>query len=101
MMGPGEAIVAVALAGMVIGGFITIGGIVKRWFAYKDRQLGLTVDLTAEKAAQYGAHIERLEARVRVLERIATDKGADLAQQIEDLRGVPTAATQFETEDRR
>jgi hypothetical protein len=91
MMGPGEAIVAVALAGMVIGGFITIGGIVKRWFAYKDRQLGLTVDSTAEKAAQYAAHVERLEARVRVrvLERIATDKGADLAQRIEDLRDEP------------
>jgi len=100
-MGPGEAIVAVALAGMVIAGLITIGGIIKRWFAYKDQQLGLTADLTAEKAAQYGAHIERLEQRVRVLERIATDKGADLAQQIEDLRGVPTATTQFEAEERR
>jgi len=90
-MGPGEAIVAVALGGTVIAGLITLGGIIKRWFAYKDRQLGLTADLTAEKAAQYGAHIERLEQRVGVLERIATDKGADLAQQIESLRdGVPS-----------
>ena len=49
---------------------------------------GLTADRTAEKAAQYASHVEQLEARVRVLERIATDKGADLAQQIEDLRDV-------------
>ena len=88
-MGPGEAIVAVALAGIVIGALITAGGIVKRVFAYKDKQLGLTADRTAEKAAQYAAQVERLEARVRVLERIATDKGADLAQQIEDLRVDP------------
>ena len=99
-MGPGEVIVAFCLAGVVTGAFITVGGIVKRWFAYRDRQLGLTVDLTAEKAAQYGAHIERLEQRVRVLERIATDKGADLAKQIEDLRGPPQAAPQLATEER-
>jgi hypothetical protein len=34
-----------------------------------------------------------------VLERIATDKGADLAQQIEDLRVAPVAAAQFGTEE--
>ena len=32
---------------------------------------------TAEKAAQYAAHTERLEQRVRVLERIVTDKGIE------------------------
>ena len=41
---------------------------------------------TAEKAAQYAAHTERLEQRVRVLERIATDKGVDLSDEIEALR---------------
>ena len=45
--------------------------------------------------------VEDLRERIHVLERIATDKGAVLAQQIEDLRGVPTAATQFEAEERR
>ena len=60
----------------------------------------LTADRTAEKAAQYASHVEQLEARVRVLERIATDKGADLAQQIEDLRGPPLAAAQFKIEER-
>jgi hypothetical protein len=68
--------------------------------AYKERQLGTTAQATAEKAAQYASHVEQLEARVRVLERIATDKGADLAQQIEDLRGPPLAASQFRTEER-
>jgi hypothetical protein len=44
---------------------------------------------TAEKAARYAAHTERLEQRVRVLERIATDKGVDLAGEIESLRDTP------------
>ena len=63
----------------------------KRRLALQERELELTASQTAEKAAQYAAHVERLEQRVRVLERIATDKGADLAAQIEDLRA-PVAA---------
>ena len=58
----------------------------KRRLAFKERKLELLASHTAEKAAQYAAHTERLEARVRVLERIATDKGTDLAAAIEDLR---------------
>lgn len=60
--------------------------IVKRHIGYKERKLELMADHTAEKAAQYAAQIERLETRMRVLERIATDKGVHLAGQIEDLR---------------
>jgi hypothetical protein len=99
-MGPFEAVIAAVVGGMVIAVTILIGTMFGRFMKYKERQLGATADATAEKAAQYGAHIERLEARVRVLERIATDKGADLAQQIEDLRASPLAAAQFETEER-
>jgi len=87
-MGPGETIAAVAMAGIVIGVLILLGNVFQRFMAYKERQLSLTADRTAEKAAQYASHVEQLEARVRVLERIATDKGADLAQQIDDLREV-------------
>jgi len=99
-MGPFEAVVAMVIGGMVISITITVATMFKRFMAFKERQLGTTASATAEKAAQYGAHIERLEARVRVLERIATDKGVDLAQQIEDLRGSPIAAAQFEVEER-
>lgn len=45
--------------------------------------------MTAEKAAQYAAQTERLEARVRVLERIVTDRGIDVAQEIDKLRDAP------------
>jgi hypothetical protein len=85
-MSPGEAIAAVAFAGMVIGVLIVLGTVFKRYMSYKERQLELTADKTAEKAAQYAAHVEKLEERMRVLERIATDKGVDVAAQIESLR---------------
>lgn len=62
------------------------GDVVKRWIKLKERQLELTSSQTAEKAAQYAAHTERLEQRVRVLERIVTDRGIDLADEIERLR---------------
>lgn len=58
----------------------------QRWLRHEEKQLELMADKTAEQAAQYAAKAEKLEQRVRVLERIATDTGADLATQIEDLR---------------
>jgi hypothetical protein len=61
----------------------------KMWIRVKERQLDQQSTMTAEKAAQYAAHTERLEARVRVLERIATDKGVDLSEEIEALRDTP------------
>ncbi|PKP65293.1 MAG: hypothetical protein CVT85_07030 [Alphaproteobacteria bacterium HGW-Alphaproteobacteria-7] len=51
-----------------------------------EMQIGATAEQTAEKAAQYATHIQRLEDRVQVLERIVTDRGYDIATQIEALR---------------
>ena len=58
----------------------------KRWLKHKEKMAEALSAQTAEKAAQYAAHTERLEQRVRVLERIVTDKGVDLADEIERLR---------------
>lgn len=58
----------------------------KMWLRVKERQIETQTSLTAEKSAQYAAHVERLEARVRVLEQIATDGGVHTASQIEALR---------------
>ena len=58
----------------------------KMWLRLKERQMEAQTSLTAEKTAQYAAHTERLEARVRVLEQIATDGGVQTAAQIEALR---------------
>ena len=51
-----------------------------------EMQVHTTADATAEKAAQYASKIQSLEDRVRVLERIVTDGGYDVATQIEALR---------------
>lgn len=65
------------------------GDVQKRKMKLRAKELEVLGSQTAEKAAQYAAHTERLEQRVRVLERIATDRGADLAREIEDLRDQP------------
>ena len=65
---------------------ILAGTVLRPWLALKQRQLEVEAQMTAEKAAQYAAHNERLEQRVRVLERIATDRGVDLAGEIDALR---------------
>jgi uncharacterized membrane protein (DUF4010 family) len=51
-----------------------------------EMQINATAQMSAEKAAQYAAQTRALEERVRVLERIVTDKGYDVATQIEALR---------------
>lgn len=61
-------------------------GIAKRWIKMKEREMQAANAMTAEKAAQYAAQTERLEQRVRVLERIVTDKGIVVADEIERLR---------------
>ncbi|MFL6733929.1 MAG: hypothetical protein ACJ8EY_04455 [Sphingomicrobium sp.] len=58
----------------------------KMWLKVKEKQIEAQTSLTAEKSAQYAAHVERIEARLRVLEQIATDRGAETAAQIEALR---------------
>lgn len=63
----------------------------KRWLKHKEVMAQALNAQTAEKAAQYAAHTERLEQRVRVLERIATDRGVAVADEIERLRDERTA----------
>jgi hypothetical protein len=58
----------------------------RRFFSYKEKQLEAEMSVAAEKAAQYAAANTQLEQRVRVLEQIVTDAGAETASQIEALR---------------
>ncbi|MEO6224352.1 MAG: hypothetical protein ABIO80_00645 [Sphingomicrobium sp.] len=68
------------LAGVGISGF-------QRWLLFKERMGQLIADQTAEKAAQYAARVERIEARLCIVEEIVTDGGVHTANQIEALRG--------------
>ena len=79
----------VAIMGVSIPIVAISAGMFHNWLKFKEKQLAIQTELTAEKSAQYAAHTERLEARVRVLERIATDRGVDVAEEIEKLRDAP------------
>jgi len=82
-MGPGDVfsllIVVVGLASLVMY-------MAKRFFSFREKQLEVDARLAAEKAAQYAASNAQLEQRVRVLEEIVTDRGAETAAQIDALR---------------
>jgi len=78
---------------MIVVGIPVIGGIAvsafQRWLQHKEKMSQLIANETAEKAAQYASHVERIEARLRVLEEIVTDGGVQTAAQIEALRKPP------------
>ncbi|HET8612384.1 MAG TPA: hypothetical protein VFL92_06420 [Sphingomonas sp.] len=61
----------------------------ERWMDLKQKSLTQASSEAAEKAAQYVAKTERLEQRVAVLERILTDRSANLADEIDRLRDQP------------
>jgi hypothetical protein len=80
----------IPILGISCGLLAIFGGVyVKPYLAYRQRKLELEAQMIAEKAAQYASSQSELEQRVRVLERIVTDSGVNLAQQIEDLRDKP------------
>lgn len=92
-MGPGEAIAAVAFAGVMIGVLITIGHTLSRWIDFKRRKIELEAEAAgAARQSRRDDYVDLLEERVRVLERIATDRGHDVAHQIEALREKPQLA---------
>ena len=68
--------------------FIMVLGII--WLVnnrkLEEKRIGATAEASSEKAAQYASRVGELEERVKVLERIVTDRGYDIATQIEALR---------------
>lgn len=89
-MGPGEAFIALVVIGIPM---LVLGYLFHRWFKLKEKRLDVEAGLAVEKAAQYAASNAQLEARVRVLEQIVTDRGAETASQIEALRKQPQIAS--------
>ncbi|SRR5687767_6271878 len=88
-MGILEDLMRVLIVFIVVGlpiTFIFGQPMIKRLLEHREKRMEIEARLTAEKAAQYAAQTERLEQRVRVLERIVTDKGLDVSDEIERLR---------------
>ena len=97
-MGPSEDMSALIVIGLPVM-FLLI--VANRFFKFREKKLDVDARLAAEKAAQYAARTHELEERVRVLEQIVTDGGAQTAAQIEALRESPrTKRKAIETGDR-
>jgi ABC-type phosphate transport system auxiliary subunit len=93
-MGPGDVFGLL----IVVAGFASLMMyLARRFFALREKQLEIDARLTAEKAAQYAASNAELEQRVRVLEQIVTDGGAQTAAQIEALRATPARLSRKKT----
>jgi len=83
----------VAIALIVVGlPTVMLGLAFNRFFKFREKKLEIEAMAAAEKAAQYASRSTELEARVRVLEQIVTDQGAQTAAQIEALRERPAIA---------
>lgn len=80
-----EAIFGIALLTMLWVGF-------RRWLQHKEKMGRLVANQTAERSAQYGAQMERVETRLNAIEQILTG-GAETAEQIE----APTTSVAGET----
>jgi hypothetical protein len=61
-------------------------GVMKRWLDIKEKQMEAISRDAVTRAESYAAQTERLEERVRVLERITLEKENSLERQIESLR---------------
>ena len=83
MDGPTNVFIALIVIGLPV---MLLTYMARRFFTFREKQLQAETSLAAEKAAQYAASNTELEQRVRVLEQIVTDGGAQTAAQIEALR---------------
>jgi ABC-type phosphate transport system auxiliary subunit len=83
MEGPTAVLLAMIIIGLPV---LMLMLIANRFFRLREKKLEVEATLAAEKAAQYASRSTELEQRVRILEQIVTDGGAQTASQIEALR---------------
>ena len=83
-MGFGEAVIAFIVIGLPT---IAIFLIVSRVYRHREKKLELEAQIAVAQAqAARPGQTEAMEKRLRVLERIVTDRGVDLSHEIEALR---------------
>lgn len=83
----GDFMGLLAAMGGLVGIVALLSQAYQRRLAHKERIAELRAQGSISAApADRSAEVEKLEHRIRVLERIATDKTSNLAAQIEDLR---------------
>ena len=84
-----------------LGPFLMVVGIVwvKSHARLEEKRIAATAQSSAEKGAQYASRIAEMEDRIRVLERIVTDGGYNVASQIEARRDTRRVEHKLELED--
>ena len=87
-LGTFEFILAIVLI-TSIGGFLSNWMKAKHGYPITDDMGNVIRREEGTRAEAHEARIEALEKRIHVLERIATDRGAHTADQIEALRDLP------------
>ncbi len=70
-------------------GVVAVSSVLEKLIRLREKQIEFAAGMAAEKAARYAANGAEMEQRIRVLERIVTDRGIDIADEIERLRAVP------------
>ena len=80
-----EVVFGLALLAMIWVGF-------RRWLQHKEKMGRLIAEDTTERLAQYGANLERVEARLKAIEHLLTSDGVQTAAQIDTLsrKALPT-----------
>lgn len=84
-MGPGEALSFIGACAVLMAIAAMIFAMYGKRLAFRQRQLELEAQVKMATPAS-SELVARLEKRVRVLERLATERGPDVAAQIEALR---------------
>jgi len=82
-MGFAEALIAFVVIGLPT---IALFALISRVLRHREKRMELEAQIEAAKAAAHNPRPDLLEQRVRVLERIVTDKGMNVAEEIERLR---------------
>ena len=90
MDGPTNVFLALIIIGLPV---ILLMIIANRFFKLREKKLEIEAGMAAEKAAQYAARTHELEERVRVLEQIVTDRGAETAAQMVRSGPMPAGVT--------
>ena len=80
---PAMVMIALIVVGLPV---VMVMLMFNRFFKFREKKLEVEARNAAESAAQYASRSAELEQRVRVLEQIVTDGGAQTAAQIEALR---------------
>jgi hypothetical protein len=76
-----EALLMMAAFGIALLAMVWVG--FRRWLQHKEKMGRLIAEQTAELAAQYGAQMERVDARLAAIERILPDGGVQKGAQID------------------